>query len=371
MMKFRYNFHLGACLEYTGKVDDQPVKVQFLDANTNTLIYETIITPNTWTRPFPYHFIKWCIRVTTLDNAILWEHTLNLSGKRVIIAYPYTTLGDFLCWMPVFERFRTEHNCHLIVQCSKINYINSVCKSYPNIFFTTDYKNLINESIYAVYEPSLQIYDKVFWDGKYPRYTTPQQAASTCLGLKHRALPLLIDYDDTRPDIDGKYVCITEYSQSNFEKNWLYPNGWQTVANFLMEKGYKVVPISNEPSNLIGSNIINRTGLPITEIARYIKYSECVIGAATAAVRIGIATNTPTISVITNAWMDSDFPAYYVYNHDEGTCFGCYTWKSQNEKCDKKQRLDWAPNWIDVPECSLNISPDMIINQLKNVLKIL
>jgi autotransporter strand-loop-strand O-heptosyltransferase len=369
-MEFRYNFHFGACLEYNGEPTDPPVKVQFIDIDKKVILHEIVIGPNTWTRPNHSHFIRWCIRVTDLNDAILWEHTLDLSGKRVIIAYPYTTLGDFLCWMPVYERFRIEHNCHMTVQCSRIQYINSVCKSYSNIFFTTDYKNLINEGVYAMYEPSFQIYDKVFWDGKYPRYSTPQQVVSECFGLKHRSLPLRIDCDDNRPDIDGKYVCITEYSQSNFEKNWLYPNGWQTVANFLIKEGYKVVPISMEPTNLFGEGIINRTGLSITEVARYIKYADCVIGAATAAICIGIATNTPSISIITNAWMDVDFPIHFVYNYDEG-CYGCYTWKSQNEKCDKKKRVDWAPNWIDVPECSLNISPDRVIEKIKYVLNLL
>lgn len=370
-MKFRYNFHLGACLEYIGTKDDPPVKVQFIDLDTNGVRYETTLTPSTWASADQKQFIKWYIKITTLDNSILWQHTLDLSGQRVIIAYPYTTLGDFLCWMPVFEMFRVKHNCRLIVQCSRIEYINAVCKSYPNIFFTTEYAKLINEGVYAVYEPSLQIYDSVFWDGKYPRYTTPQQAVLQCLGLKYQPQQLRIDYDDTRPDVDGKYVCLTEYGLSNFEKNWLYPMGWQTVANFLMENGYKVIPISNEPTNLVGDGIIDRTGLSISEMARYIKYADCMVGAATAAICVGTATNTPTICISTNTWMDTDFPLHFVYNHTEGTCFGCYTWKKQESgSCDKKHRVDWAPNWIDVPECSLNITPEMVINKIKDVLTI-
>jgi hypothetical protein len=69
--------------------------------------------------------------------------------------------------------------------------------------------------------------------------------------------------------------------------------------------------------------------------------------------------------------MDTNFPVHYVYNHTEGTCFGCYIWRKQEDgPCDKKQKPEWAPNWIEVPECSLNITPDMVIEKVKEVLKI-
>ena len=370
-MRFKYNFHEGACVEYVGEPTDPPVRIQFINTDTDIVVYESVLTPNMWSRTNAQHFVKWRIVVTSLEGAILWEHNLDLLGKRVIIVYPYTTYGDFLYWMPIYERFRTKHGCHLIVQCSQQHYINSVCRSYPHIFFTTGRTTLINESIYAIYEPMLQTYDRIFWDGKYPRTSALQQAISTCLGLKHTPLSLLIDCDDERPNIEGKYVCVTEHGQSNPLKNWLYPEGYQIVANFLIEKGYKIVPISLEPTNLRGECIIDKTGLSLTEMTRYIKHAECLIGSSTGPIWVGVATKTPTICILTNTPMDTNFPVHYVYNHTEGTCFGCYIWRKQEDgPCDKKQKPEWAPNWIEVPECSLNITPDMVIEKVKEVLKI-
>jgi len=262
--------------------------------------------------------------------------------------------------MPVFEKFRIKHNCMLIVHVSRSLYVNVVQKSYPNIIFTTDYSLLINESIYAIYEVDMKYCDEMFYQ-TYPCYNSPQQTALDFLGIKGKLLPLSIDTTDDKPIIDGKYVCITEHGQSNPEKSWLYPNGWQTVANYLVDNGYKVVPISSEPTNISGTGIINKTGIGLKEMIQYIKYSSLFIGGSTAPTHISHCLGIPTIMIVTNTWQIEELPIHYVYNHTEGTCFGCYTRESKDNgvTCNKRNPY---------PECSMNITPNMVIETIKKVL---
>jgi len=369
-VKFTFNFYKGACVEYIGNITDPPAMVEFINGKTNDVVYKTILNPNMWSKTTLEYFIEWELKVS-IDAAIKFNHKLDLSNKRVILVFPYRTLGDFLLWLPVFERFRLKHNCLLIVHCEKTSFIDTVHKSYPNIIFTHNYGALINEGLYAIYEPMLSTYDMYFTKG-YPKFNTSQQAATELLGMEYEPIIPRIDSTDERPDIDGKYICITEFGSTNIEKIWIYPNGYKTVADYMVSKGYKVLTISAEPSNISGEGIIDKTGCGLKEMIQYIKYSDMLLGGATGPMIAGLALGIPTIQISTNTWPDKSLPLHYVYNHTEGTCFGCYTKepKNDNVKCTNKSPVPWISSHAFVPECSWNITPDMVIDKINEVMSL-
>lgn len=369
-MDFAFNFHNGACIEYRGKSPDVSAIVEFIDRNTNRIVYKSEIGPNMWAKPNITYFVEWELK-GYVEDVLKFHHVLDLSNKRVVIIFPYATLGDFLLWMPVFDKFRVIHNCHLVVHVRRLDFINIVHKSYPDIMFTNDYGPLVNDGLYAVYAPELYLHD-IHFAKEYPKFTTPQQAASEFMGIKHETILPKIDSTDIRPDIDGKYVCITEFGSTNYEKCWIYPMGYQNVANYLVDKGYKVVPISFEPTNISGNGIIDKTRCSLKDMIQYIKYADLLIGGATGPMIVGLALGTPSIQISTNTWPDETLPMNYVYNHTEGTCFGCYTRepKGIGISCTKKHPVSWFPTWASVPECSMNITTEMVINKINEVLKI-
>ena len=221
-----------------------------------------------------------------------------------------------------------------------------------------------NESIYAIYEIDLSYSDSKLYNNVFPRFNTPQDVAEKFLGLSKETLPIRIDSTEDKPNIHDKYVCITEHGQSNAEKSWLYPNGWQIVSNYLVGKGYTVIPISGEPTNIKGDNILDKTGLPLKDMIQYIKYADLFIGGSTAPTHISYSLGVPTIMIITNTWLVKEWPINYVYNDDERYCFGCYTkeLKKGISSCNKRN---------PIPECSMSITPNMVINKINEVLLLL
>lgn len=362
-MEFEYCFQDGGYLNYIGKPTDPPVYVEFKNLDTDKVVFSTTISPNCWASTnASYYYVRWQINAYVNDE-IVFTKTFDLKGKRVVIEYPYDTLGDFLFWIVIFEKFRKLHDCILIVQVQRKDFIENVSKSFPNIIFTVDRKHLMNKGIYTFYYPNLYDYDRIFCNNVYPNYKTTQQASSEWLGMKYEYTQPLIDSDNIVPDIKMPYVCITEHGFSNEDKQWQYPNGWQIVSDFLGQKGYYVAPISKEPTRIKGDYVIDCTGKSIKEMIRYIKNSVLLIGSATGPVVVTAALKKPVISIVTNSWPNDlgKVPIEYVYNHNPAYCFGCYT-KGPLEKCKR--------NEFNVPECSMSITPDMVINKIKEVLHI-
>lgn len=357
-MDFKVNFHDGAKLEYGGSPSDPPIYVEFKDLKTNKIVYTATIDPNCWCQSNLKYYVEWQISAYA-EGKLVYRHIFDLKGKRVLIEYPYSTLGDFLLWLPAFELFRKTHECHLIVETRR--YIDIVSKSYPDIIFTTSRTPLINDGIYAFYYPNLQEYDQIFRN-TYPKYNTTQQAAAEYLGLNYYHIRPKVDSDDIVPDIKKPYVCMTEFGRSNVEKDWLYPGGWQIIVDYLNRKGYGVAVVSFEPTKL--KNIIDLTGKPLKETIRYIKNADLFIGAATGLPVIALALRVKTLQICTNVWPDNDMDLTWIYNHEPNTCFGCYTKEPKPFGSSCHTRID------GIPECSMTITPELVIENIEKILSV-
>jgi len=342
MLEFRYNFIDGACVEYNCPHNYGPiVTVDFIDFDTKDILYRTDLTPNTWARTSIKKFINWGL-VGSVDGKVVFNHIFSLSGKRVIMVFPHNTLKEFLFWLPAVEKFRRIKKCNMIVSCSQASFINVVNKSYPDIWFTTDYNSVMNECVYALYRPYLDDIENF-------------------LNIEN-TLPLVVDSDLIHSPIDVDYVCIAEHGNGFPWKSWCNPDGYPTVAKFLNDKGYRVVPVSLEPTNLNGiEGVIDMTGKNLRESIRIIKHSKLFIGGDSALTWIANILNIPTIMICTCGLPGKDKNIHYVYNHKDGSCYGCLS-QSLMDKCDKPLN--------PMPECVMNITPEMVIDKIKHVLTV-
>ena len=140
-------------------------------------------------------------------------------------------------------------------------------------------------------------------------------------------------------------------------KYWLYRGGWQTVIEYLKSKGYKVIVISKEKTNLKG--IINKTNRPMDETINTIQHADLFMGVSSGPSWLAWALDTPVVLV-------SGYSAKWGEFQDncarivppEHLCHGCF-----NDRDATLDRGNW--NWCPRSknfECSTGITPEMVIS---------
>lgn len=199
-------------------------------------------------------FTIWTIRIFDETGKLVFTEVFDPSGKIVFIKLDAYALGDTLAWIPYVEEFRFKHKCRVI--CSTFhNHI--LASEFPEILFVKP--NTVIENIYAQY------YIGACNDGN-PYYSPIkinehplQAAASSILGLRQVEQRADLSYKVRHLpiNIEGNYVTLSEFGSSS-DKHWKFENGWQSVVDFLVSKGYQVVVISKEKTNLTG--VIDKSG---------------------------------------------------------------------------------------------------------------
>ena len=388
-IKFNVQFYNGAFVEIIGEEgkeygDDYSYEVIFLDNDTNKLIHSTTLGVNYWTKPNLKYFANWKVVIMQNNVGVVHEEVMNLNGKDVLIVIENKPLGDNISWIPYCEEFRKKHNCNVTVQTFFPDLFE---KSYSEIKFQKTYTTHLNDpQYYASYKIAYGFSDSeikefsTFIDksrGRFNYYPfakmhktdeTPnhpalqplQKMASDILGLEYKELrPKFIVENEIRP-IEKKYVCISEFASGKL-KMWSNQVGWQTLVDEIKRRGFEVVSISKEKSDL--KNITKRNGnYSLLDRIWYLNHCEFFIGVSSALAWLAWGCNKKVVMIsgITHKWNEFQEDNIRIINED--VCHGC--WNS-NQHCDKFAKFlpDFCPEnkrW----ECSRKISPKMVINQL-------
>jgi len=351
------NFINTPFVEITGESTDQ-YKVEFIDKENNTILYETIISINNWAKLYREYYTKYIIKIYK-NNILIHTHEFSLENKRVLISFESKSLGDTIAWFPYVEEFRKKHNCIII------------CSTFWNELFQSEYKNIIFvkpntivENLYASYK--LGVYPNNNNKNKNDYRTIPlQQIATDILGLEYIEIkPKITKYYNNYTNISKKYVCIAEHSTAQ-AKYWNNSNGWNTVVNYLKENHYDVLSISKEGSNL--NNTIEIKNKPIELIIFYILNCEFFIGLPSGLSWLAWALNKKVIIIsgFSKKWYE--FKTDYYVSPDENICNGCFV--DPNIEFDKGDWY-WCPKHKNTDrqfECTKKINPEMVINEIKKI----
>lgn len=359
----KQNYIDGAYLEIIdNKNISRDFQVEFIDNDTNKVIYSSKIKSNWWTKPNTKYFVNWKIKVTT--DGYQSESVLNYDGKRVFITFESKSLGDNLAWIPYVEKFRLKHNCQVI--CS--TFFNSLFKQeYPNIEFVEPGSEVHN--INGLYRLGLFYRDGEIDYDRHPRNPLEEpltKIASDILGL---------DYEELKPKLpvlaNKKFrrVSIAIHSTAQC-KYWNNPNGWQDVVDYLKSKDYEVRLLSRENDGYMGNKnptgVIQQPSSTTDEILKTIQESELFIGISSGLSWLAWASGTPTILIsgFTDDYLEPKNGVNRIIN--KNVCHGCW----HTHKFDPG---DWK--WCPIHkgtdrefECSKAISSDMVINQIKSIL---
>lgn len=373
---FSVNFVKHAFIEISGPIEKR-YKIKFINNKTNHVVWETHISNNMWTKLPTQYFVEWKIQAFDMStNKLEFEHVYNAKGKRVYVAFESGALGDTLSWFPYIDEFRKKHECEIIATTFHNDWFES---QYPEIQFVEPGKSV--NDLYAMYTLGWFYEDQKYKDTHHPQEfkTLPlQQTATDILGLDYYEVKPKVYFEDKGKQIDGKYVVIAPHASAH-AKYWMYPKGWQTIIDYLNEKGYKVVMLTQEPlgdewhdSKLGGklTGVIDKTGnLPLQDRMNDIKHADLFIGVGSGMSWVSWALNTPTILISGFSYPYTEFQdCERIFNDDINICSGCFNrhWLNPGD-------WEWCPDHQNTPrhfECTKTIKPEQVIVSIDKILNI-
>jgi len=356
------HFVNGPFIEIKGDNKDKGYyQIDFLDPDNNSCVHQATLKINQWTQPYRKYFTNWAIKVSR--NGILkFEHNFDLKNKNVLISFDSKSLGDTIAWIPQIEVFRQKHNCNILLS-TFWNYLFEGSEIYKNIKFINPGTTVDN--LYASYAIGTYENDKnrnpINW-----RLNSLQKVCSDILGLEYKEIIPELAFKPKARSIQEKYITISEWSTFQC-KHWNYAGGWQTIIDFLNDNGWKVVVISKEKTNL--KNIVNRTNRSIEDTINTIYYSDLYMGVSSGPAWLAWALKVPVVMIsgYSKEWAEFSNCERII---NKNVCNGCFN--DINNTFDKGD-WNWCPRHKNTPrqfECTKYIYPSVVIESVKNILKI-
>lgn len=337
-------------LEIKG-MSDSNFKIIFYDEN-ELVHYENTIKANHWVKLNREYYTKWKTKVWQ-DGTLIYENTLDLTNKRVLICFESKSLGDTIGWMPYVEEFRKKHNCKMI--CS--TFWNRLF-DYPEIEFIEP--GQVVENVYALYR--IGYFDNINKNPHNPITIPLQQTASGILGLEHKEIrPVLAykpNYSVPTLATKSKYITIATNSTSGC-KFWT-KEGWQGLINWLVSQGYEIYNTSLEPNSF--DNCTQITTPSLESKMDWIAGSNFFIGLSSGLSWLAWAMGKQVVMISNFSEDWNEFECIRITNKD--VCHGCWQTTPFNPG-------DW--NWCKHKgtnrqfECHTSITAEMVIDKIKSI----
>lgn len=334
--------------------------VEFIDGDTDEVIYSDTIRNNMWTTCGRKYYTKWVIKVN--DRIV---DTLNLENETVLISLESKSLGDTIAWTPYAVEFAKKHNCKVVLSTFHNSWFKGL-EAYKDIQFMEPGQST---SCAAVY--------RIGWfkgdDGKWSRFdknpnqvnTIPlQQTATDILGLEYKELNYGLNFQKGKRLIPGKYVVIGPQATSGC-KEWSR-NHWITLTKLLNQAGYQVVALTKDKSDL--PNVINSWNQPFEMTANYLYHADLFIGLGSGLSWFNWALGKHTVMI--NGFVDKnhEFQSKVTRIMNEGSCVPC--WTNPNFVFDPGD-WNWCPIYKGTDKqfvCQKSITPTQVFQKIKPIL---
>ena len=324
--------------------------VKFHD-ESGKLHYENNIACNSWVKLNRTYYTKWNVNVRE-NNELIYESSLDYTGKRVYIAFDSSSLGDTIAWIPYVLEFKKKHNCHVIVSTFKNNLFQDV---YPELEFVNPGTAVNNiEGMYVIG----WFYDENK-EPELPNTIPLQKTATNILGLEYKEIvPRIAFTPKKRPY--KKYITIATNSTAGC-KFWTRES-WQELINHYHNEGYKIVNVSLEDNPF--DNCIVPENKSMENTMNLIYYSKFFVGLSSGLSWLAWALKKDVVMISNFTQADHEFKCIRVTN--TSVCHGC--WNDPQYKFDKG---DW--NWCPVNkgtdkqfECQTSITSQMVIDRINS-----
>lgn len=359
-------FVRGPYVEVQGNISSE-YTVEFIDNKNGKIYYSTTIKNNMWTKCSVEYFVEWNIKI--YENGKLWyEYLYDAKDKRVYIAIDSKALGDSLAWFAYVDEFRKKHQCKVITS----TFMNHMfIDQYPEITFVEPGTNV--EQLYAMYKIGLFYNDdstiNLYKNPIDPKSQTMQKMCSDILGLNFVEVKPKIKKRNLKIDTTLKQVCIGVFGTAQ-SKFWNNPTGWQTVVDWLNNKGYTVKLLSKEGDDYMGNKlpigVVQHPHGSLELVMDEMIKSKAFIGIGSGLSWLSWSLNVPTVLISGFSYDWAEMKDCVRIAAPSGKCEGCFN----------RVRLDpsdwyWCPDHKGTDrqfECTKSITSEAVIKELEKFL---
>ena len=332
-------------------------KVEFINGDTNKVIYQDTITNGMWTACSKEYYIPWVIKINGKE-----VDRLNIENQRILLSIESKSIGDTIGWSPYAIDFAKKHKCKVVLSTFHNEWFKNL-EAYKDIEFI---KPGIGTACVAHYKIGWFKNENGEWDegNMNPRKcnTIPMQATATdILGLEWKESNYGIDFTPSKRPLKEKYVCIAPRSTAGC-KEWPYKN-WFILSKLLNNLGYKVINVSYE--GFKGAGIIDRPKLSWEETYNYLYHAEAFIGLSSGISWFNWAMGKYSFMISGFSEKDHEFTTN-VTRISSDSCFPC--WNNKNFMFDAGD-WDWCPIHKDTELqhiCQKSIHPNQVFKAIKN-----
>ena len=301
-------------------------RVRFIDRDACITLYDAkadgVICTST-----KVYYVNFRIEVYKQGNTekkepdkLIFAHDYDAKGKKVLIKFPDTAMGDVLAWFPYAEEFRKKHDCQLY--CAMNTKFSSILKAgYPHINFVET--ETVPSDLYATY------YMGLFapWDNRdlQPvdwRIVGLQSHAAYLLGVAPVEQRIHLVPTNKKRLIKEPYVCIASQATAQC-KYWNNAYGWLGTVEYLHKLGYRVLCIDKDriavngiQGNSIPYGCEDFTGdRPLQERVDLLSHADFFIGLTSGLSWLAWGTGIPVIMIVGYTAPGTEFYTPYRVQH--------------------------------------------------------
>lgn len=361
-----FDFNYGVRI----KVPEGSWRIKIFDRDTLTLLYDAAYSDTVMTSHLKY-YVNFRLEVYQ-DDKLIFEHNMDLEGKKVLIKYPVGVLGDIIAWFPYASIFKTRHNCELY--CAMIPQLADLFKkNYPEIHFVGPDER--PDDLYASYYMGVFSADDRCHQPVDFRVVGLQKTIPYILGLEPVEVRPKITPTNLERSIKEPYVCIGTQSTGQ-AKYWNNPIGWLTTVAYLKDKGYRVLCIDRDICNgsvnhwnLIPYGAEDFTGnIPLPERVNLLYHADFFIGLGSGLSWLAWAVGKPVIMISGFSLPISEFyTPYRVINYN--VCNGCWNDSSIKFGHDDFEQCPRHRNTDRMFECTRFITAKQVQTAIEHLMK--
>ena len=343
----------GPKVEIKGNKKEQYF-VEFINGNTNDVIFSDTISNNMWTRSSKKYFIPWVIKI----NGKIVE-TFSLEDKTVLISFETKSIGDTLAWAPYAIELMEQKKCKVILSTFHNEWFQG-SEDYKDIKFINPGQSVICDVVYRLG----WFKDDNKWRkfDSYPNQVNMiplQKCATDILGLEFKETNRMLNFKPKQRPIKNKYIIFGPQSTAGC-KEWVFEN-WVILTKMLKELGYEIVILSLKKYNIDG--VRNNNTKDWDEIMNYLFHAEFFIGLSSGLSWMNWALGKKTV-MIAGFSENNHECTHNVTRVSNNICIKC--WNDPVLVFDPGD-WDWCPVYKGTERqhiCQKSITPLQVFNSL-------